>query len=51
MKKNTGFLLLAGFSLLATMAVALHGCGTKEQAAATPPDPTPAKFTIVGSGS
>jgi hypothetical protein len=50
MKKNTGFLLLAGFSLLATMAVALHGCGTKDQAA-TPPDPTPAKFTIVGSGS
>ncbi len=50
MKKNTGFFLLAGFSLLITMAVALHGCGTKDQAVA-PPDPTPAKFTIVGSGS
>ena len=50
MRKNTGFLLLAGFSLLITTAVALYGCGTKDQAA-TPPDQTPPKFTIVGSGS
>ncbi|HET6282162.1 MAG TPA: hypothetical protein VFH73_14440 [Polyangia bacterium] len=50
MKKNTGFFLLATFSLLVTAAVALHGCGTKEQAGA-PMTPTAPKFTIVGSGS
>jgi len=45
MKKPTGFLLLAVFSLLTTVSV-LHGCGTKDGAA-----PAPAKFTIVGSGN
>lgn len=45
MKKTTGFVLLAVFSLLTTVTV-LHGCGGKES-----PTPTQAKFTIVGSGS
>jgi hypothetical protein len=54
MKRNTGLLLLGVLSLVVSMS-ALHGCGTKNDAASppggTPPPTTPAKFTIVGSGS
>jgi hypothetical protein len=60
MKKNTAFLLLGTLALVVSVS-ALHGCGTKEATApggmtanpdsSTPPAATPAKFTIVGSGS
>ena len=50
MKKNTGFILIGTLSLLFTAAVALHGCGSNDGAAA-PPAPKPAKFTIVGAGN
>ena len=49
MKKTTGFLLLAAFSIVTTMT-ALHGCGTNPAAAPAAPA-APAKFTIVGSGN
>jgi hypothetical protein len=59
MKKNTGFLLVGTLALVVSLN-ALHGCATKDDAApapssnldaSTPPAATPAKFTIVGSGS
>jgi len=49
MKRKTGLLLLGALSLVVSMS-ALHGCGTKNDAT-SPPATTPAKFTIVGSGS
>jgi hypothetical protein len=52
MKKNIGLLILGTLALFVSVS-ALHGCGTKDGAApaSTPPAETPAKFTIVGSGS
>ena len=49
MKKTTGLLLLAAFSLL-TIGTVLHGCGS-QQDAASPPAPAAVKFTIVGAGT
>jgi hypothetical protein len=46
MKKSTGILMLAAFSLLVTVT-ALHGCGSNNE----PSAPVQAKFTIVGAGS
>lgn len=59
MKKTVGLLALGSFALLVSVS-ALHGCGAKDDPApaasqtppaSTPPVTTPAKFTIVGSGS
>jgi hypothetical protein len=50
MKKNIGLLILGTLALFVSVS-ALHGCGAKDDGAPSTPAATPAKFTIVGSGS